>query len=163
MDPKTRNVFISHFHGHDAHVDKLTALAEGRGFSLRNSSIRTLKPKNQERWEKKQVKEEPIRRWLRRKVSWAGEVVVLIGKETAQRKWVDWEIEEAHRQGKRIIGVYLPGATDSDLPDNFKKYATSLVAWDPKKIIDAIEGEDFPFENPDGTPAPKKDGVTFSC
>ena len=33
-------------------------------------------------------------------------VIVLIGKNTASRPWVDWEIDLAHRLGKRIIGVY---------------------------------------------------------
>jgi hypothetical protein len=39
--------------------------------------------------------------------------VVLIGKETHSRPWVNWEIEEAAKQGKRIVGVYEHGGMDA--------------------------------------------------
>ena len=44
------------------------------------------------------VKDETIRRLLRMKISWAGTVVVLVGKETHSRPWVNWEIEQANKQ-----------------------------------------------------------------
>ena len=171
MEEKIRNVFVSHFHGHDEHVDKLTDVLAGRNFQIRNSSIRSLKPLNRDRWKMKDdqasglkpLPRKTIERWLRRKISWAGATVVLIGKETAERDWINWEIREAHQQGKRIVGVYLKGATESDLPEDFKKYATSLVEWDPSKIIAAIEGRENDFENPNGTPSMKKDGVRIIC
>lgn len=150
---KRKHVFISHHHADDAHVDGLTSLLKRRGNDVRNSSIRAgLKPKNQERWDKKQVKDETIRRLLRRKISWAGTTVVLIGKETHQRPWVRWEINEAHRQGKRLVGVYVRGGTEADVPEALKKYAASIVGWNSQCIIDAIEGTTNTFENPDGSP-----------
>jgi len=50
------------------------------------------------------------------KISWAGKVIVLIGKDTHTRRWVNWEIEQAHKQNKDIIGVFARGATDADVP-----------------------------------------------
>src|ERR1017187_2592713 len=105
---KGRHVFISHHHADDAEVDKLTELLTRSGHDIRNSSIRA-KPANQRRLDRGQVKDETIRRLLRMKISWASTVVVLIGKDTHKRPWVDWEIEQAHRQGKRIVGVYIRG------------------------------------------------------
>src|ERR1700687_5734510 len=104
MDPdnKRKHVFISHHHEDDAEVSNLTSLLSSRGYDIRNSSIRA-KPANQQRLEQGLVKEETIRRLLRMKISWAGTVVVLIGKETHLRPWVDWEIEQANKQGKRIV------------------------------------------------------------
>ena len=62
------------------------------------------------------------------KISWASTVVVLIGKETHSRPWVNWEIGQANKQGKRIVGVYARGATEADKPAALEKYARpSLV------------------------------------
>ncbi len=159
---KTNNVFISHHHKDDANVDKLTSLLGKKGFNIRNSSIRA-KPANQERLDKGLVKDATIKRLLRMKMSWAGTVVVLVGKETHSRRWVNWEIEEAKRQGKNIVGVYEHGLKEKvKLPPALEKYGTSQVGWDSGNIIDAIEGKPG-FQNPDGTPAPRKNGTHSAC
>jgi len=160
---KTKNVFISHHHKDDADVDKLTNLLQKNGYDIRNSSIRA-KPANQERLDKGLVKDEVIKRLLRMKISWAGSVIVLVGKETHSRPWVNWEIEQAHRQGKPIVGVYENGLKDKvEIPDALEKYGTSqVVGWDPQSIISAIEGKPT-FQNPDGTPSPRKAGLHPIC
>src|SRR6266516_4304687 len=108
---KRRHVFISHHHADDAEVTNLTSLLSKKGYDIRNSSIRA-KPANQRRLEQGLVKDETIRRLLRMKISWSGTVVVLIGKETHSRPWVNWEVEQANKQGKRIVGVYERGGMD---------------------------------------------------
>ena len=159
----TKNVFISHHHKDDAAVDKLTNLLRKNGYDIRNSSIRA-KPANQARLDKGLVKETTIKRLLRMKISWAGSVIVIVGKETASRPWVNWEIEQAHKQGKNILGVYEHGLKDEvNLPAALEKYGTSqVVGWDSKSIISAIEGAPA-FQNPDGTPSAKKDGPRLIC
>lgn len=146
-----RHVFISHHHADDAEVTKLTDLLSRSGHEIRNSSIRA-KPANQQRLDRGLVKDETIRRLLRMKISWAGAVVVLIGKETHSRPWVNWEIEQAHKQGKRIVGVYARGATEADKPAALEKYSSCIVGWNTDSIIAAIDGKENPFQNPDGTP-----------
>lgn len=161
---KRRHVFISHHHADDVEVDKLTRLLSEKGYDIRNSSIRA-KPANQERLDKGLVKEEVLRRLLRRKISWAGTVVVLIGKNTHSRPWVNWEIKEANKQGKRIVGVYKRGTTEADVPAPLEKYASStIVGWDSKSIITAIDGTENQFMNPDGSPRqPTHAPVTVNC
>jgi len=160
---KRRHVFISHHHADDAEVDKLTGLLSEKGYDIRNSSIRA-KPANQERLDKGLVKPEVIRRLLRRKISWAGTVVVLIGKDTHKREWVNWEIEQANKQGKRIVGIYERGGTQADVPAPLEKYASSIVGWDSECIINAIDGTENPFETPDGSPRqPTHAPVTVKC
>lgn len=150
-ESKRRHIFISHHHADDAEVDKLTSLLSRSGHDIRNSSIR-VKPANQRRLDKGLVSDETIRRLLRRKISWAGRVVVLIGKETHSRPWVNWEIEQANKQGKRIVGVYIRGGTEADIPDALEKYASSIVSWNFERVIAAIDGtENPPFQNPDGS------------
>ena len=160
-DIKRLHVFISHYHRDDSGVDDLTKLLNGRGYDVRNSSIRA-KPKNRERLDKGLVKDETIRRLLRMKISWAGAVIVLIGKQTHTRQWVDWEIRQAHKQGKRIVGVFVRGGTEADVPAALKTYGCNRVAWNTDSILRAIEGTDEPFQNPDGSPAPAPAGVPRS-
>jgi len=150
-ESKRRHIFISHHHADDAEVDKLTSLLSRSGHDIRNSSIRA-KPANQRRLEQGLVSDETIRRLLRRKISWAGTVVVLIGKETHSRRWVTWEIEQANKQGKRIVGVYIRGGTEADKPAALEKYASAIIGWNSERIIAAIDGTENPFQNPDGSP-----------
>jgi hypothetical protein len=158
-----RHVFISHHHADDAAVSDLTSLLSKKGYDIRNSSIRA-KPANQERLDKGLVPEKVLKRLLRMKISWAGAVVVLIGKQTHVRPWVNWEIEEAKAQGKRIVGVYERGGTQADLPPALENYASNIVAWNAESIISAIDGTENQFQNPDGLPREPTHGkVSISC
>ena len=163
MTSSRRHVFISHHHADDGHVDKLTKLLLGKGYDIRNSSIRA-KPANQRRLERGEVSDETIRRLLRMKISWASSVVVLIGKKTHERPWVNWEIEQANRQGKRIVGVYARGGTEADVPASFEKYGSALVGWNSESIIDAVDGKRNDFLSPDGTPRmPTHSATSVKC
>jgi hypothetical protein len=166
MSDTIRNVFVSHHHKDDASVDGLTNMVAGKGYKLRNSSIR-VKPENQARLDKKQVSDETIRRLLRMKMRWASQLIVVIGKETHTRPWVNWEIEAAHKLGKPIIGVYEHGLKDNvEIPENLEKYGTYRVGWRADSIIDALTGKlsgDNRFQDPAGTPLPKKYGGNSLC
>lgn len=158
----TNNVFVSHHHKDDASVDGLKTMLAGKDYHFRNSSIR-VKPENQARLDQKKVSDRTIERLLRMKIRWAGKVIVVIGKETHQRPWVNWEIKVAHQMGKPIIGVYENGLKDQvEIPENLKKYATSIVGWRGDSVIDALNGKGQ-FQNPDGTPCPKTNGGYFKC
>jgi len=159
---ETKNVFISHHHKDDASIDGLSRLLNGKDYKIRNSSIR-VNPNNQSRLEKGEVSENTIKRLLRMKMKWAGSVIVIVGDKTHTRKWVNWEIEEAQRQGKAIIGVYENGLKDKvPVPEALEKYASAMLGWDSKKIIDALNGEGL-FENPDGSVCQRKDGGNVTC
>jgi hypothetical protein len=152
-DSERRHVFISHHHADDAEVSKFTALLSRNGYDVRNSSIRA-KPANQTRLDRGLVKDEVIKRLLRMKMSWAGVVVVLIGKETHSRPWVNWEIEQAHKQGKRIVGAFVQGGKEADVPSSLEKYGSALVGWSSSSIMAAIDGTASPFQRPDGSARP---------
>jgi len=157
-----KNVFISHHHKDDGLVDKMTGLLNRNGYEIRNSSIRA-KPANQERLDKGLVKDSTIKRLLRMKMSWAGTVIVLVGKETHSRPWVNWEIREAQRQGKNIVGVYEQGLKDKvELPDALKSYGTSIVGWQSDSIINAVNGNPS-FQNPDGSSCVSQAGYHGTC
>jgi hypothetical protein len=147
-ESKRRHLFISHHHQDDVKVDKLTSLLSNKGFDIRNSSVR-MKPENERRMNEKKVDKKVIERILRMKISWASSVIVLIGKDTHKRPWVNWEIDKAKEQGKRIIGVYDRGGTEADIPPSLEKYGSAIVNWNAESIMSAIDGQNT-FHNPDG-------------
>lgn len=157
-----KNVFISHHHKDDESVDGLVSLLGRKGYQVRNSSIR-VKKDNQERLDKGKVSDDVIKRLLRMKMRWAGKFIVIIGKETHSRPWVNWEIELAHQLGRPIVGVYENGLKDKvPVPEALEKYASSIVGWRPDSVISALEG-DAKFENPDGSNASPLHGGNVNC
>jgi hypothetical protein len=148
--PRRKHVFISHHHADDAHVPRLTDMLARRGYEIRNSSIRA-KPANQRRLERGLVSDNTLRRLLRMKMSWASTIIVVIGKETHSRDWVDWEIRKANELGKRIVGVYARGGTEADVPPALEDYGDAIVNWNADSVISAVEGMESPFQKPDGS------------
>lgn len=142
---KSKNVFVSHFNKDEENIGKLKTLLSGKGYALKNASIDSTKPN-------RATNPEYIKRLLRMRIQWAGTFICLIGPKTHTREWVDWEIEQANKKGKRIIGVFINGASDSDVPANFEKYGDALVGWNSDRIIGAIDGFINNWENPDGEP-----------
>lgn len=48
-----------------------------------------------------------IKRWIDENMKYKQCVIVLVGKETAERPWVQYEIEKAWKDGKPIFGIYI--------------------------------------------------------
>ena len=142
MPDVTRNVFISHVHEDDEGLGKIKDLLDGKGFSLKDSSITKDKP-NQAK------NEDYIKSILSSRIKWAGTFLVYVTPKTKSSKWVDWEIEHAQRLGKRIVGIMAHGEAECEPPEALRKYADAVVGWDSGKIIDAIEGRvnDWPEDN----------------
>ena len=147
----SKNVFISHHHKDDKSVTYFTNLLAGKDYNIRNSSIR-VNEKNKDRLQKKLIPRKTLERLLSMKMKWAGTVVVLIGFQTHSREWVNWEIEQAAKQGKRIIGVFMHGGKDADIPENLEKFGDGLVGWNSEKIIDALDGKEVGWCNSSGQP-----------
>lgn len=59
-------------------------------------------------WEKVRLKNDAaIKAWIDKEMKMRSCIVVLIGSNTASRKWVQYEIEQAWRLGKGIVGIYI--------------------------------------------------------
>lgn len=154
----TKNIFISHVHEDDELLPDLKDLIARAGMDVRDGSINSDKPNNAEN-------EEYIKReYLKPRIDWASTLVVLITHDTADSQWVNWEIEYAFQQGKRVIGVYAQGATDADIPEELEKYGDAVVGWQGNRVVDAINGDirwDDPFS---GEPRiPKRDIQRVTC
>ena len=127
----------------------------GDKYSIRNYSVTSDKYNNAKN-------EDYIKTLLRPLIKEAGTFICLIGPQTHDSKWVDWEIREAERQGKQIVGVYSHGAKDSDIPPALEEFADAIVGWNTNNIERAFGGESI-FVNSDGSPRASVTGGRGVC
>ncbi|WP_343486273.1 TIR domain-containing protein [Allomuricauda sp. d1] len=147
---KKNNVFISHYWKDDDKVQQLKKRLADKGYSIRNYSMDSTKHTR-----KRRPSDEVIRRFLRIQVNWSGTFICLLGPKTHTRKWVNYEIEQAHKLGKKIVGIYTHGNNEKvELPQNFKKYGGPTIGWNSlDKLADIMNDKEFPLENPGGLPS----------
>lgn len=141
---KMNNVFISHYGKDDDHVQRLKQRLKDSGYNIRNSSIDSTK------YRPTRPSDAVVARYLRKGISWAGTFICLIGEKTHTRPWVNYEIRQAHLQGKQIVGIYKYGCANSvELPEAFKRYGGPTIGWNSlDKLGKIMSGESIPTENP---------------
>lgn len=70
-------------------------------------------PVSDNEWEQiKKGGDAAIKKWIDRQMSGKSCCVVLVGAETASRKWVKYEIEESWKSGKGVAGIRIHKITD---------------------------------------------------
>jgi hypothetical protein len=76
---------------------------------IRNiGSLEENKPISTNEWEAvKRGGDTSIKRWIDDNLNYKSCLVVLVGSETANRKWVKYEIEKAWNDGKGVVGIYI--------------------------------------------------------
>lgn len=66
------------------------------------------KPVSVNEWEQvKKGGDAAIEKWINDNMKYRSCVVVLVGEETANRKWVKHEIKKAWNDGKGLVGIYV--------------------------------------------------------
>ena len=95
----TRKVFYSFHFDNDA----------WRAGQVRNIGVVDgSEPVKGKRWEDvKSKSEKDIKEWINNNLKDKSCLVVLIGEETSERKWVSYEIETAWNLGKAVCGIYI--------------------------------------------------------
>jgi len=48
-----------------------------------------------------------VKSWIHRQLAGTSVTVVLIGSQTAERRYVQYEIEESHRRGNGLLGIHI--------------------------------------------------------
>lgn len=72
-------------------------------------------------WEKTKLKgENALKRLIDEGLKNTSVTVVLIGRETAYRKWVLYEIEQSRYKGNGLLGIYIHGIKDQHGETDFK-------------------------------------------
>ena len=154
-EAEIKNVFVSHYHKDEESIQKLKDLLSD-DYCIKNYSVTT--DKYNEAENEDYIKYE----YLKPLITQSSALICLIGPETHDSEWVDWEIREAEKLGKPIIGVYIQGAKDSDVPQALKEFADAIVGWNADNIMKALGGESS-FVNADGTPRASVSGGRVTC
>ncbi|PPF34412.1 TIR domain-containing protein [Rathayibacter sp. AY1A3] len=100
-----KTVFYSFHYDNDAwRVQQIINMGALEGQPLLNS----------QEWEEvKRKGDAAIEKWIDDKMAYKKAVIVLIGSETADRRWVDYEIRKAWDAKKPLIGIRIHGLADS--------------------------------------------------
>lgn len=56
--------------------------------------------------------DDAIKRWINKQLNGASVTVVLIGAETFDRPWVNYEIQQSYADGKGMLGIYIHQLVD---------------------------------------------------
>lgn len=157
MSDETKNVFISHIHEDDDVLQGLKDLLDRSGYSIRDGSIDSSKPNDAQSddYIKSNI--------LAPRIQWASTMIVLISSDTHTSKWVEWEIEYAAKEGKRIIGVWGQGCQDSNVPANLDRYADAVVGWQAERVMDAVTGKINNWYTCNGTQREPRTLTRYSC
>jgi hypothetical protein len=70
-----------------------------------------------------------IRLKIRERIAQSSTTVVYVSENTPQSKWVNWEIEESIRLGKRVIAVYRGDTAPKQVPSALGKSAIKPIPW----------------------------------
>ena len=154
------NIFISHYGEDEKQLDTLKQRLKEHGCEVRNSSV------EKKKYRPYKVTDATIARYLRICIRWAKTFIVMIGEHTHERPWVNYEIRNAARQGKTIIGIFEHGCKNIvELPEAFKRYGTTTLGWNSlDKLIDVIEGVTAVPETPNGNvSAPIHNIIRIEC
>ncbi len=123
-----RNVFVSYDIDDKSMVTFLTTQAKDDRFPFvfRDYSV-------------KEPFEEKWKSHVRERISQTSAVIVGIGENTHNSKAVDWEIREAHRQGKKVMGVRLHSSQNHKIPSALNEFGDHVVKWTGKGIAKELE------------------------
>lgn len=117
MNPTRRKVFVSYHHGGDqAYYDEFSRFFHDQYEAIRDNSLERLIQSDNTDYVMQQIREKYI----------AGTscTIVLIGAQSHQRKYLDWEIKATLDKCHGLIGIVLPTHTKNPageivVPDRF--------------------------------------------
>ncbi len=87
--------------------------------SWRVSQVRNMgvvegnRPATDNEWEAvKKGGDTAIKKWIDNQMKYRSCTVVLVGSNTANRKWINYEIRKSRNEGMGVVGIYIHGLKD---------------------------------------------------
>lgn len=108
-----------------------------RAGQVRNTGVvEGNEPLSDNDWEQvKRGGDHAIKAWIEEQIASRSCTVVLIGTQTAQRRWILYEIERAWALGKGLIGIHIHGLKDRDGKQSGKGLNPFQLVKDPANGI----------------------------
>jgi len=120
---RMRNVFISFNVDDESQVNLLRSQAKDGNFDIEFRDYSVKEPFD-EAWKTN----------CRERIAQTSMLICMIGPRTAEREAVNWEIKEAIRQGKQVIGVRIYRDRNDPVPAPLLESNAKIVNWDLKEI-----------------------------
>lgn len=84
---------------------------------------------------------EYIKRGIRERMRQCSVIVVYISDNTADSKWVDWEVRESIALGKGVVAMYKGDKKPARLPKAVVDIKAPVVPWNQKELSNAIKNQ----------------------
>lgn len=136
QDRVSPRIFISHSWDHPDQHDRLIGLLDRKGYDFYDHSITMDQPLPV-------ISMERLKADLSERISRVSCVVFLATDDAHKKSVVKYEVEEALRQRKRVIGIKPFGSARGPIPKLMDEYADAIVGFRTDQIISAIEGENI--------------------
>ena len=127
---KTYHVFISHAWHRSEHYKKVVEWLDDSNITWSNYSVPEEDPSHS--GNKTKLKED-----LTNQIKPSSCVIILGGMYAAHSEWIEYELNEAVRMGKYIIGVKPWG--QERMPQIITNNADVIVGWNSKSVVDAVK------------------------
>ena len=101
-----------------------------------------------------------IRNWINSQMYEKSCSIVLIGSQTAGRKWINYEVEKAWNDGKGLLGIYIHNLKDR-LGNQSAKGRNPFVGFTvgEEKLADIVRAYDPPYKTSTYVYAHIKDNI----
>ncbi|TAH33672.1 MAG: TIR domain-containing protein [Alphaproteobacteria bacterium] len=80
-----------------------------------------------------------IKRGIRDRIDRCSVTIVYLTEDSADSKWVNWEIEESIKRGKGVIGFYSGDSPPKNFPPAFRENNCKAEKWSHEALNRAIE------------------------
>lgn len=94
--------------------------------------------------------DEAIKKWINGQLSGKSCAIVLIGANTAGRKWINYEIVKAWDDNKGVLGIYIHNLKDSDQKQSFKganPFDHITIGTNGPRLSTVVKAYDSPYSN----------------
>ena len=111
-------------------------------------SIEGNRPASDNDWETvKKGGDTAIQKWIDSQLAGRGCAIVMVGQETANRKWINYEINKAWADGKGVLGIHihnLKNASGVQASKGLNPFEYCLVPGSQTKLSSKIKVYDPP-------------------
>ncbi len=132
-DQPRRNVFLARAYEDEDNVNLFRGQAKNPASRLEFNDHSLKEPFDSEN-------SEYIRNGIRERIRRSSTTVVFLSDHSADSAWVNWEICESIRLGKRVIGIYT-GAMPTRLPPAFTELGLKAIPWRHDDLMREISDE----------------------
>jgi hypothetical protein len=91
-----------------------------------------------------------IQNWIDNQLSGKSVTIVLIGSETAGRKWIKYEIEKSWNDGKGVLGIHIHNLKDSSGNQSNKganPFSEFTMKRDNSSLANIVKTYDPPYSD----------------